>query len=159
MVADFGGTSSKVENGFIIFFLYLFVTFYVGNIDVSSYIYCTETFPNSIRAQGVGISVSDLFIITLIYTQAVPTAFDQMGWRYFLVFIIVSWIRIFLMAKFFPETVGFSLEEIARLFGDKTPDDSYDEKTSGFVAPDVSETSLTRNKAEYSEHYKNVHPS
>ncbi|KAB8228884.1 uncharacterized protein BDW43DRAFT_322531 [Aspergillus alliaceus] len=93
MVAVFGGTSSKVGNGL------------GGNMDTPSYV--------------VGISVSGFFIMTLIYTQAAPTSFDQVGWQYLLVFII---------------TAGLSLEEIARLFGDETPDDSHDEKASGCLA-------------------------
>lgn len=123
MVAEFVGTTNKVGNGFGVFFLYLFVFFYGGTMDASSYVYCAEIFPTSIRAQGVGSSVAGLFIMTLIYTQTAPTAFENVGWRYYLVFIILPWFGAFIMHKYFPETAGRSLENIAVLFGDDAASD------------------------------------
>jgi hypothetical protein len=120
MVAEFSGTSNKIGNGFGVFFLYLFVTFYGGSMDASSYVYCAEIFPTSIRAQGVGVSVSGLFIMTLMYTQAAPVAFANVGWKYYLVFIIVPWFGAVVMKTFCPETAGLSLEEIDELFGDRS---------------------------------------
>jgi MFS family permease len=119
MVAEFVGTTNKIGNGFGVFFLYLFVFFYGGTMDASSYVYCAEIFPTSIRAQGVGFSVAGLFAMTLIYTQAAPTAFEHVGWKFYLVFIIIPWIGAFIFQKFLPETAGLSLEEIAVLFGDE----------------------------------------
>jgi len=124
MVAEFSGTSNKIGNGFGVFFLYLFVTFYGGSMDASSYVYCAEIFPTSIRAQGVGVSVSGLFIMTLIYTQAAPVAFTNIGWKYYLVFIILPWMGVVLMKKFCPETARLSLEEIDNLFADQTSHDA-----------------------------------
>ncbi|KAH7145391.1 general substrate transporter [Dactylonectria estremocensis] len=120
MVAEFVGTDNKIGNGFGVFFLYLFVFFYGGSMDASSYVYCAEIFPTSIRAHGVGISVSGLFIMTLIYTQTASTAFESVGWKFYLIFIILPWIGAFVMGKYFPETAGLSLEEIAVLFDDET---------------------------------------
>ncbi|KAJ5507275.1 general substrate transporter [Penicillium freii] len=119
MVAEFSGTSNKIGNGFGVFFLYLFVTFFGGSMDASSYVYYAGIFPTSIRAQGVGVSVSGLFIMTSIYTQAAPVAFANVGWKYYLVFIIISWFGVILMEMFCPETAGLSLEEIDELFGDR----------------------------------------
>ncbi|KAL7754948.1 hypothetical protein ACKLNR_014705 [Fusarium oxysporum f. sp. zingiberi] len=133
MVAEFVGTTNKVGNGFGVFFLYLFVFFYGGTMDASSYVYCAEIFPTSIRAQGVGFSVAGLFIMTLIYTQTAPTAFENVRWKYYLVFIILPWIGAFVMQKYFPETAGLSLEDIAVLFGDEAAvneNASPDEKRS-----------------------------
>jgi MFS family permease len=125
MVAEFGGTMNKVGNGFGVFFLYLFVTFYGGSLDASSYVYCAEIFPTSIRAQGVGVSVSGLFAMTLIYTQAAPVAFSNVGWRYYLVFIIVPWVGVFLMKRYCPETAGLELEEIHMLFDGSAGEDLH----------------------------------
>ncbi|KAF9698416.1 hypothetical protein EKO04_003944 [Ascochyta lentis] len=119
MVAQYGGTTNKVGNGFGVFFLYLFVTFYGGSMDASSYVYCAEIFPTPIRAQGVGFSVMGLFMMTLIYTQAAPTAFAAVGWRYYLVFIIIPLSGVWFLANMLPETRLLSLEEISKLFGDE----------------------------------------
>lgn len=147
MVAEFVGTSNKVGNGFGVFFLYLFVFFYGGSMDASSYVYCAEIFPTSIRAQGVGFSVAGLFAMTLIYTQAAPTAFEQVGWKYYLVFIIIPWVGAFVFQKFLPETAGLSLEEIAVLFGDegvRHDEPNLDAKVSRSMAPELSTDSRSK---------------
>ncbi|KAG5744565.1 hypothetical protein H9Q70_012740 [Fusarium xylarioides] len=101
-----------------VFFLFVFVTFYATCIDAISYIYCTEIFPTSIRAKGVSYSVIGLFIMTLIYTQPAPIAFAQVGWKYYLVFVIVPLLGAPVVYFMFPETKGLSLEEIGTLFDD-----------------------------------------
>ncbi|KAM5344573.1 hypothetical protein ACJ41O_013108 [Fusarium nematophilum] len=119
MVAEFVSSTSKVGNSFGVFFLYLFVFFYGGTMDASSYVSYAEIFPTSVRAQGVGFSVAGLFIMTLIYTQTAPIAFELVGWKFYLILIILPWIGAFVMQRCFPETTGLSLEGIAVLFGDE----------------------------------------
>jgi hypothetical protein len=65
MVAKYANGGSKVGNAIGVLFIYIFVTFYGGCVDVSMYVYCSEIFPTLIRAQGVGFSVSGLFIAAL----------------------------------------------------------------------------------------------
>ena len=48
-------------------------------MDASSYVYSSEIFPTSIRAQGAGFSVSGLFCFSLIYTMCAPVAFNNIG--------------------------------------------------------------------------------
>lgn len=54
----------------------------------------------------------------MVYLEAAPTAFAQVGWKYYLVFLIITSINIFIVWWIFPETKGLSLEEIGELFGD-----------------------------------------
>ncbi|KAH0842658.1 putative mfs sugar protein [Fonsecaea pedrosoi] len=119
-LARYGGTDNRVGNGFGVFFLYLLVvTFFGGSMDASSYVYSSEIFPTSIRAQGTGFSVSGLFAFSLIYTMCAPVAFNSIGWKYYLIFIIVPLIGAAIMALFYPETKGLALEEIGQKFGDE----------------------------------------
>lgn len=55
----------------------------------------------------------------LVYTTAAGPAFVHIGWKYYLVFIIVTSLMLPLVLFKFPETKGLSLEEIGALFGDK----------------------------------------
>ena len=132
MVASFAGTPNKVGNAFGVFFMFLLAIPYAGCLDASSYVYCSEIFPTAIRAYGVGFSVSGLFLSNLgesllanpcgnvdstdtlptVYTQAAPTAFANIGWRYFMVFIIVPTLGLFFLVKLYPETKNLSLEEV-----------------------------------------------
>ena len=95
------------------------VTFFGGSMDASSYVYSSEIFPTSIRAQGAGFSVSGLFVFSLIYTMCAPVAFNSIGWKYYLIFIIVPLFGAVGMYLFYPETKGLALEEIAAKFGDE----------------------------------------
>ncbi|KAL2832249.1 general substrate transporter [Aspergillus pseudoustus] len=120
MVAEFSGdTTNRVGNGFGVFFLFLFVTFYGLCLDATTYVYSVEIFPTQLRGQGMGVSVFTQFCATLVYTQVAPTAFNRIGWRYYLVFIIVPVLGAALIWLVFPETKGLSLEEVAKVFGDE----------------------------------------
>jgi hypothetical protein len=46
-------------------------------------------------------------------------AFATIGWKYYLVFIIVPLAGVPILALYFPETKGLTLEEIGALFGDE----------------------------------------
>ncbi|KIX93907.1 uncharacterized protein Z520_10244 [Fonsecaea multimorphosa CBS 102226] len=121
MVANFGGpdNTNRAGAGMGVFFMFLFATFYASCVDATSYVYCSEIFPTNIRAQGVGFSVSSLFIMTTIYTSVAGPAFNAVGWRFYLVFIIVPAFMLAVVIKWFPETKNLSLEEIGALFGEK----------------------------------------
>jgi hypothetical protein len=72
-------------------------------MDASSYVYSSEIFPTSIRVQGAGFSVSGLFCFSLIYTMSAPVAFNNVGWKYYLIFIIVPLFGAAIMFFFYPE--------------------------------------------------------
>ncbi|KAL2785970.1 general substrate transporter [Aspergillus keveii] len=120
MVAEYSGSDNKAGNVMGIVFLFLHLTFYATFVDVTSYVYCSEIFPTNQRAQGVAVSIVGLFMMTLIYTEAASTAFAHVGWKYYLVFILVPAAGVPLIAQF-PETKGLSLEGSAALFGAPEP--------------------------------------
>ncbi|CAK7207156.1 hypothetical protein SEUCBS139899_009964 [Sporothrix eucalyptigena] len=140
LVAEFANTTNRVGNGFAILALFLFAVFY-GFLDSASYVYCSEIFPTSVRAHGMGFAVSGLFLSNILYTQVAPTAFDTIGWKFFLVFIIVPAAGLVPFRLFYPETKLLSLEEVSYLFGNTAPP-SGDEKqqVQSDREPRVSET-------------------
>lgn len=81
-VASFAGTDNRAGNAMGVLFLFLFVTFYGGSQDASSYVYCSEIFPTGVRAQGLSIAIATLFGSTLLYTEVAPIAFASIGWKY-----------------------------------------------------------------------------
>ncbi|POR32522.1 Sugar transporter [Tolypocladium paradoxum] len=121
LVAEFADTTNGVGNGFAILCLFLFAVFYGGCLDASSYVYCSEIFPNSVRAHGVGFSISGLFLSNILYTQTAPTAFNAVGWKYFLVFILVPAVGLYPFVKYYPETKQLSLEEVDLIFLARMP--------------------------------------
>jgi hypothetical protein len=104
-------------------------------VDVAGVVFYSELFPNHIRAKGVCLSMATVALTDLVYLQATTTAFANIGWRFYLVFIIICGIGV--VASYFvststpntsnstnssrqllPETKGIPLEEMARIFGD-----------------------------------------
>jgi len=117
-----------------VFFLFLHIAFFSATCDATSYIYASEIFPTPLRAKGLAVSVSGLFVATIIFLQAAPTAFAEIGWKYYTVFIAITTVLFFVVWFFFPEvsilssiiqppltlaqTKQRSLEDIGQLFGD-----------------------------------------
>ncbi|KAJ5456132.1 uncharacterized protein N7458_003715 [Penicillium daleae] len=99
--------------------LYFYIAFYAPTVDTAAFVYYSEVFPNHLRAKGVSTAICFGALADLIYMQAASTAFANIGWKYFLVFIIIPVIGLIYVAVRFPETNGLPLEEVARLFGDQ----------------------------------------
>jgi hypothetical protein len=51
----------------------------------------------------MSISVSGLFVATIIFLQAAPTAFAAIGWQYYLVFICITSVLFVVVWTWFPE--------------------------------------------------------
>ena len=101
-----------------IFFLFGHIAFFSSCIDATTYIYASEIFPTYLRAKGLSLSLSGLFLGSLAFTQAAPSALSAIGWKYYLFFIFLCAGFVVLLYIYFPETKNLSLEEIARLFAD-----------------------------------------
>ncbi|OAP54337.1 hypothetical protein AYL99_11438 [Fonsecaea erecta] len=99
--------------------LYLFLVAYSIGVDSTAFVYFGEIFPNHLRAKGVALAIATLGLTDLVYTEVAPTAFANVGWKFFLYFIIASALGAALAAWILPETKGIPLEEMAAVFGDK----------------------------------------
>ncbi|KIX09803.1 uncharacterized protein Z518_00884 [Rhinocladiella mackenziei CBS 650.93] len=99
-----------------VFFLFLHVALYASTIDATSYIYASEIFPTPVRAKGLSLSISGLFLSALALLQGAPTGFANIGWKYYLVCIVATSAVIFVIWWKFPETKMMSLEDIGALF-------------------------------------------
>ncbi|RFU26551.1 hypothetical protein B7463_g9784, partial [Scytalidium lignicola] len=102
-----------------VFFLFLHIALFAFNIDVTTYVYTSEIFPNHIRAKGMSSSIVAYFASLIIYLQVAPTAFANIGWKFYLVFLSLLVTFITTLFFYFPESKGLSLEEIAKLFNDE----------------------------------------
>lgn len=76
---------------------YLFLAVYSMGVDVAGVVFYSELFPNHIRAKGVCLSMATVALTDLVYLQATTTAFANIGWRFYLVFIIICALGSFLM--------------------------------------------------------------
>ncbi|KAI9870980.1 MAG: hypothetical protein M1830_003560, partial [Pleopsidium flavum] len=117
--AQYTGTTNASGLRAGVFFLFLYISFYGVCIDATTFVYCSEIFPTHIRPKGMAFSIAILFLATIPYLEAAPTAFAEVGWKYYLLFILLTVINIPIIYYYFPETKGLSLEEINEKFGDE----------------------------------------
>ncbi|KXH42749.1 hypothetical protein CNYM01_03772 [Colletotrichum nymphaeae SA-01] len=78
--------------------------------------YPTEIFPYSLRSKGIAVELFAIYGSLTIAAFVNPIGLENIGWRYYIVFccflvvfFVVTWVL-------FPETKGYSLEEIAVIF-------------------------------------------
>ncbi|KAL1908304.1 hypothetical protein Sste5344_005831 [Sporothrix stenoceras] len=122
----FERTGSRSAAVACVVFLFTHIFCFAFNIDVTTYVYTSEIFPNHIRSKGMAWSISSYFAALIIYLQVAPTAFANIGWKFYLVFVIALFCFILPLFFYCPETKGLSLEEISRLFGDEATDIALD---------------------------------
>ncbi|KAG9240104.1 general substrate transporter [Calycina marina] len=122
MIARYVDVSSERQNlagqRVAIFAIFLFVFFYGFFVDAASFIYSSEIYPTNIRSRGVALATTTYFVACITYVTPGATAIATISWRYFIVFICLTFITIIIVYFFYPETKGKSLEELAELFGD-----------------------------------------
>ncbi|KPI38058.1 High-affinity glucose transporter [Cyphellophora attinorum] len=98
--------------------IYIYCLSFEFFLDGTMFAYMAEIFPNHIRAKGLVTTIASLTAINILWTQVAPTAFEAIGWKFYLCFIIPPLLFAILVAFTFPDTLGLPLEEIAKIFGD-----------------------------------------
>ncbi|KAF5576167.1 major facilitator superfamily transporter [Fusarium pseudocircinatum] len=131
-VARFNKNGDPKVAAAAVFFLFFHLVCFSSTIDATSYVYFSEIFPTPVRAKGLGISVSGLFVTTIIFFSGAPKAFETIGWKSYIVFMVVATIMISIAYFCFPKTKGVPLEEMAAISGDEKKDEvvlgvTYDE--------------------------------
>ncbi|KAK3112211.1 hypothetical protein LTR53_011749 [Teratosphaeriaceae sp. CCFEE 6253] len=117
-VSIYQRTGDRAASSAAVFFLFFHILCFSSSVDATSYIYASEIFPTPARAKGMSISVSGLFIATIIFLQAAPTAFAAIGWKYYVVFVVITSVLFVVVWVWFPETKKQSLEDVGLLFND-----------------------------------------
>jgi Sugar (and other) transporter len=111
------GSSNTPAASAAVFFLFLHITCFAITCDATSYIYASEIFPTPVRAKGLAISVSGLFVATIIFLQCAPTAFAEIGWKYYTVFIACTTVSFLFVWLYCPEVRLTSLLTFLFLYG------------------------------------------
>lgn len=98
----------------------------------------------------------------IVYTQVATVAFEHVGWKFYLLFILTPLVGAPII-WFFPETKGLTLEEIGKLFGDEIAIDlthmtaeergRFDQELAGKAAPE----NATVGSVDYEKRATDVH--
>ena len=76
-------------------------------------------------------------------------AFADIGWKYYIVFILITTLIFFVVWFWLPETRGRSLEDIGEVFGDSVEAVNLDEKA--YVIGNVEEVEVEQKHARLRE--------
>ena len=100
---------------------YIFVAFYSPTWGPGIWLYCSEIFPTSQRGIASSLCAACNWIFNFALAMFVPSAFRNITWRTYIIFMTFCFtmtIHVFLM---FPETKGRTLEEITMMWDSKVP--------------------------------------
>ncbi|KAM0748240.1 general substrate transporter [Meredithblackwellia eburnea MCA 4105] len=120
--AEFAKTKKPaVGNGAIVFVFFVYAGYnFVWN--PLSYSYSAEILPFSLRAKGIAY-FTFVQAISVAFNQYVnPIALSALAWKYYAVYICTSVSYTILAYFLFPETRGYTAEEVGRLFDAKGED-------------------------------------
>ncbi|KAF7557364.1 hypothetical protein G7Z17_g637 [Cylindrodendrum hubeiense] len=138
----YAGTETA-GNKAAVFFIFWIIVVYTMGIEPASFIFASEIFPSELRAQGVAFSMQGLFLSSTLWSSVASPALSNIGWKFYIVFIATSVAMIAVVYFLFPETKGYTLEQLGEVFGDEVVDDDghlrSNEKRTGF---DINESTV-----------------
>ena len=119
--------------------------------------YFAELFPSHLRNKGMTIGMAAISLMNVMWLQAAPTAFANIGWKFYLAFIIPAYLFAIVAWFFYPNTKGLALEEIAAIFGDEVRTDVAFEANESQDSQSVQTTTQEKEPeltatAAYTEH-------
>ncbi|GIC86412.1 uncharacterized protein Aud_002783 [Aspergillus udagawae] len=119
-------SSNKAAGGAVVAFLYLFSPAYNFGINGNLGLYIAETHPVHLRMRDQACFQFFAKCFTLLATYAFPVGLENMGWKFYTIFI--PWVAIEFIVVYFiyPETKGCSLEEIALILDGEPAEHSED---------------------------------
>jgi sugar porter (SP) family MFS transporter len=101
----------------IICFVYIFVASFAFSWGPTTWVYCTEIFPLSMRSKGTSITTAANWAANCIVSFLVPLLLETLTFGTYLIFGIICVIMGIVVYLFYPETKGKSLEDMDLVFG------------------------------------------
>jgi sugar porter (SP) family MFS transporter len=103
----------------VIIFIYVFVAGFAFSWGPVAWIYNSEIFPLTIRSKAISIATASNWLCNYIIGQVSPILINRITFGIYIIFAAFCFIMLVSVYFFFPETKGFSLEEIESVFNNK----------------------------------------
>ncbi|RSM06199.1 hypothetical protein CEP52_005812 [Fusarium oligoseptatum] len=127
-IAVYNENGSKAASKSALAFIFIYYASFNMCLNPLLFAYPTEILPFRLRAMGLSIL---LFAnkAALFFNQFVnPIGMDDLGWKYYLVYVVWLLVEVLVFWFFYPETKGFTLEKVQEVFGDGVDLDGPEEK-------------------------------
>ncbi|PYH29227.1 sugar transporter [Aspergillus neoniger CBS 115656] len=125
---SFQSTNNSATGAAVIPFLFIYFSGYCIALTPFLTSYPCEIWPYRLRSRGLTVTwvatISGMFFNTFVN----PIALDAIGWRYYIVFIVVLVLFAVTAFFFYPETKGYSLEQVAVIFDGPVEREEDEEK-------------------------------
>ncbi|OCK79551.1 general substrate transporter [Lepidopterella palustris CBS 459.81] len=105
------------------------------------YSYATELLPYEIRARGVTFQTGVLHAFGFFGTFVNPIGLKNIGWKYYIVYIVYTFIELSVVWYFFVETRGYTLEQISTIF--ETPGLTWKQRRNMRASNSLTDPSVT----------------
>ena len=89
-----------------------FVAFFAISQGSVIWVYISEIFPNSVRGKGQSLGSFTHWVVCASLANLFPIVAAQAAAAPFIFFAIMTGLQFFVVKRFFPETKGFTLEEL-----------------------------------------------
>lgn len=99
--------------------IFLFTFAFNFALNGIPYLYLTEIMPYSYRAKGMNLFYGWVMVISIFNGFVNPIAMQAIEWKYYIVYCCVILVEVVVVYFVFPETSGFTLEEVGQVFGDE----------------------------------------
>jgi sugar porter (SP) family MFS transporter len=94
--------------------LVIFIAFFAVSQGAVIWVYLGEVFPTSVRAKGQGIGSASHWIVNTVIAFAFPVVALHSSGAPFVFFAAASFLQLLVVAFFYPETKGQTLEQLQR---------------------------------------------
>lgn len=134
--ARFSITRNEEIGKAVVGFIFIYYFFYDIAWTPLLQAYPVEIFPYTLRSRGLTVSYIAGFIGLIVGNQANSSAMSNIGWKYYIVFCCLLVVLLILIWFLFPETKGYTLEEIAEIFEGKKIKETIDAEAANNEAKD-----------------------
>jgi SP family arabinose:H+ symporter-like MFS transporter len=108
---------AESHQSYLLVFLVVYIAFFAISQGAVIWVYISEVFPNRVRAKGQSVGSSSHWIMNAIITYTFPQLAKSSGAYPFVFFGAMMVVQFFVVLFFYPETKGYSLEEMQQRLG------------------------------------------
>lgn len=102
--------------------IFLYFASYDFGFNGLPYVYYTEILPFHLRSTGMSFVESIINVYNIFNGYVNPIAMSHIGWKYYIVYCCWLPVELAIAYWFFPETKGYTLETVWKVFGDAPPE-------------------------------------
>jgi len=129
LTKTYTGSDNEAGKSAAVSFIFLHSYFYSVFMYGTVWVYTTEIFPTHLRAKGTAICTFWGQGFGILLQQIGLQVFEDIGYLFYVVFIVCTSFAGVVYYLFLPETKGATLEDISSFFGDPVVATLHESKT------------------------------